>query len=139
MEPPGSGLAQWHGTNLECSNRPACRRCGQIRGGAVVAWIYRGRLAAGVGTSPLKVTLGGAPAAIVSAAYSPDRKRIAGGQASGEIAVWDAASGQCLAVLKGHSAAVGALAFSPDGSRIISGAADKTLRVWDAATYVRCW
>jgi len=87
------------------------------------------------GAIPLKLTLAGAPAAIVSAAYSPDRKRIAGGQASGEIAIWDTGSGQCLAVLKGHSAAVGALAFSPDGSRIISGAADKTLRVWDAATY----
>jgi eukaryotic-like serine/threonine-protein kinase len=84
---------------------------------------------------PLKLNLAGAPAAIVSAAYSPDRKRIAGGQASGEIAVWDTGSGQRLAVLKGHSGAVGALAFSPDGSRIISGAADKTLRVWDAATY----
>lgn len=92
-----------------------------------------GRLA--VGTSPLKLTLAGAPAAVVSVAYSPDRKRIAGGQASGEIAIWDAGSGQFLTALKGHSGAVGALAFSPDGSRIISGAADKTLRVWDAATY----
>jgi len=87
------------------------------------------------GAIPLKLTLAGASAAVLSAAYSPDRKRIAGGQASGEIAVWDTGSGQCLAVLKGHSGAVGALAFSPDGSRIISGAADKALRVWDAATY----
>jgi WD40 repeat protein/serine/threonine protein kinase len=87
------------------------------------------------GAVPLKLNLAGAPVAIVSAAYSPDRKRIAGGQASGEIAVCDTGSGQCLAVLKGHSGAVEALAFSPDGSRIVSGAADKTLRVWDAATY----
>jgi WD40 repeat protein/serine/threonine protein kinase len=94
--------------------------------------VWDGGKAGGI---PLKLTLAGAPAAIVSAASSPDRKRIAGGQTSGEIAVWDAGTGQCLAVLKGHSAAVGALAFSPDGSRIVSGAADKTLRIWDAATY----
>jgi WD40 repeat protein/serine/threonine protein kinase len=67
---------------------------------------------------------------------SPDGKRIAGGgEGSGDIEVWDAGSGQLLAVLKGHSAAVDALAFSPDGSRIVSGSRDKSLRVWDAATY----
>ncbi|HUB79050.1 MAG TPA: hypothetical protein VMB03_09655, partial [Bryobacteraceae bacterium] len=88
-----------------------------------------------VGTGAIKLNLNGAPATTISVAYSPDRKRIAEGQASGEIAIWDAGSRQNLAVLKGHSGAVGALAFSPDGSRIISGAADKTLRVWDAATY----
>ena len=86
------------------------------------------------GAIPLKLTLAGAPE-VVSAAYRPDGRRIAAGQASGEISVFDAGTGQRLATLKGHSGSVGTLAFSPDGSRIISAAGDKTLRVWDAATY----
>ena len=79
---------------------------------------------------------GNVPRSILAAVPSPDGKRIAGsGEGSGDIDIWDAGSGQVLAVLKGHSAAVDALAFSPDGSRIVSGSRDKSLRVWDASTY----
>jgi WD40 repeat protein len=88
------------------------------------------------GTVPLKLNPPAGFGAILSAAFSPDGKRIAGGtEVSGDIGVWDAVSGQLLAVLKGHSASVDALTFSPDGSRIVSGSRDKTVRVWDAATY----
>ncbi len=86
--------------------------------------------------TPLKLNLPAGSGTIVSAAYSPDGRRIAGGAGgSGDIGIWDAGSGRLLTVLKGHSAPVEALAFSPDGSRIVSGSRDQTLRVWDAATY----
>jgi WD40 repeat protein/serine/threonine protein kinase len=88
------------------------------------------------GDVALKLNLPAGSGSIVSAAYSPDGRRVAGGAGgSGDIGVWDAGSGQLLAVLKGHSASVDAIAFSPDGSRILSGSRDKTIRIWDAATY----
>jgi len=88
------------------------------------------------GDAPLKLNLPAGSGGILSAAYSPDGRRIAGGaEGVGDIGVWDAGSGQLLTVLKGHSASVDALAFSVDGSRIVSGSRDKMIRVWDAATY----
>ncbi len=72
----------------------------------------------------------------VAIAFSPDGKRVAAGtQDSGQIGVWDSASGQLSATLTGHAAAVLALQFTPDGTRIISGSSDHTLRIWDADTY----
>ena len=48
--------------------------------------------------------------------------------------LWDAASGQELAVLQGHEAGVWSAAFSPDGSKVVTASIDRSARVWDAAS-----
>ncbi len=87
---------------------------------------------------------------ITSVTFSPDGKRIAGGITqygifstdgqggkyqkefvSGEVQLWDAATGQALLRLK-HLAHVQSVSFSPDGTRIAAGGRDS--KVWDATT-----
>ena len=68
-----------------------------------------------------------------SVAFSPDGSRIVSGSTNGTLRVWDVATGEELAELKGHEMYVTSVAFSPDGSRIVS-SGDNTVRVWDAAT-----
>src|SRR5262249_46400656 len=48
--------------------------------------------------------------------------------------IWDAASGNEIAVLRGHEDVVKSAAFSPDGSRIVTASKDKTARIWDTAS-----
>lgn len=49
--------------------------------------------------------------------------------------VWDAWSGECVAVLSGHSGRVNAVVTSLDGSVIITCSDDTTARVWDGYAY----
>src|SRR5205823_835665 len=62
----------------------------------------------------------------------PDGTRLATGCADNTIRLWDVATGQEVAELRGHAAYVHAVAFSPDGTRLVSGSGDFTVRLWDA-------
>ena len=61
---------------------------------------------------------------------SPDGRRIVSGGYYGELKVWDVATGECVATLKGHSDRVNGVAISPDGRRVVSGSNDRTLKLW---------
>ena len=69
-----------------------------------------------------------------TAAFSPDGKRVVTASRDKTARVWDAASGQPVATLRGHTDMVNSAAFSPDGQRVVTASEDKTARVWDAAS-----
>jgi WD40 repeat protein len=70
-----------------------------------------------------------------SMVLSPDGKLLASaGDDSGEIRLWEVATGSKLAALAGHRGHVHCLAFSADGKALASGGSDHTLRLWDVAS-----
>lgn len=76
---------------------------------------------------------------VESVAFSPNGTLLAtwGGKdvsKSGELKLWDAASGQPIRSFTGHTDLVASAAFSPDGKKIVSGGRDRTLKVWDVET-----
>lgn len=71
---------------------------------------------------------------VTCVAFSPDGTRVASGSGDKEIKIWNAATGEELASLKGHTGGVAAVAFSPEGSNLASGSQDKTIKLWDATT-----
>jgi hypothetical protein len=66
--------------------------------------------------------------------FSPDGSRLAA--CSGKvIQIWDVASGDRVAGLKGEKAGpFHEFCFSPDGTRVVSAATDGILRIWDATS-----
>jgi len=48
--------------------------------------------------------------------------------------IWNAATGECEAELKGHSSWVNSAVFSSDGMHIVSASRDKTVHIWNTAT-----
>ena len=73
--------------------------------------------------------------AVLSAAFSPDGKRIVTASCDKTARLWDAETGKQIgAPLVGHKGYVTSAAFSPDGKRIVTASCDKTARLWDAAT-----
>jgi len=82
----------------------------------------------------LLAVLAGHDDTVISAAFSPDGRRIVTASVDHSARVWDAATARQLAVLSGHDDMVSSAAWSPDGRRIVTASEDHTARVWDAAT-----
>jgi WD40 repeat protein len=78
---------------------------------------------------------------VTALAFSPDGSRLAVGDISGHVTLWDGDLRTRLGILTGTSdtaaqgdaEAVHALAFSPDGTTLAVGGQDGTLRLWDTA------
>lgn len=69
--------------------------------------------------------------AVHSVAFSTDGSRIATGEGTGLVRIWETATGKQLASLYGHTQAVNRVAFSPDGRQAASASDDKTARLWN--------
>ncbi|MBS0418131.1 MAG: hypothetical protein JSR66_10490 [Proteobacteria bacterium] len=69
-----------------------------------------------------------------NAFFSADGRRIVTSSNDKTARIWDAFTGQQLAVFSGHADVVERAEFSPDGTRILTASDDKTARVWDVAT-----
>jgi WD40 repeat protein len=66
--------------------------------------------------------------------YSPDETMIA---TAGEefIKIWDAKTGEFVAVLKGHTNRANCLAWTADGMILMSGSSDCSIRTWNTITW----
>lgn len=71
---------------------------------------------------------------VYSVDFGPDGKRVASGSYDSTIKLWDVASGEEIATLRGHTSSVGCVAFSPDGMRLASTSRDDTIKLWDVAS-----
>jgi WD40 repeat protein len=79
---------------------------------------------------------------IYAFAWSPDGSRIAAGDQTGKVRVWDKATGQVLFDLVGndeqvvdyYTSTIHSLIFSANGTQLSSISADGTIRTWDAKT-----
>src|SRR5439155_15947889 len=73
------------------------------------------------------------PYPVSRARFSADGRMILSAGLSGQLRLWDAATGKILVDYEGHSGIVFDAAFSPDGRQLVSSGQDGTVRLWDVA------
>ena len=79
-------------------------------------------------------TLKGHTGWVLSAAFSPDGKKIVTASYDNTAKIWDASTGECLHTLEGHAGRVSSAVFSPDGSKIVTASDCDAAKIWDALT-----
>ena len=84
------------------------------------------------GTSRYFTTRSRISVQVVSLAFSPDGKHIAGGNDGISVFyIWELETGEEICRLVGHTGRVEAVTFSRDGRLAISGSNDGTIRIWN--------
>jgi WD40 repeat protein len=68
------------------------------------------------------------------AVFTPDGKRVVGGNAHGLISVEEVASGDTVQEFQAHNLPIVSLAISADGTMLASMANDSSLRLWNLDT-----
>lgn len=63
-------------------------------------------------------------------AYTPDGRALVSGGQDGTVRLWDAATGELLAVLNEHSSCVNSVDFAPEGDTFATASCDKTIKLW---------
>ena len=71
---------------------------------------------------------------ILSIAFSPDGKTLAGGTWEKAVYLWNVETGKSFRKLTAHKSPVISVAFSPDSKTLVSGCFNKTLVLWDTKT-----
>jgi len=66
--------------------------------------------------------------------FAPGGRRFAACSASGQVAVWEAASFNPVCELKGHQQSAMTLAWHPKRQELASGGQDGVVRIWNADT-----
>lgn len=74
---------------------------------------------------------------VTSVAVSHDSRLLAAGSLDSITRIWDVATGQLLARLKGHADSVYSVTFSADGRGLVTGSLDKTLKYWDITPIIQ--
>jgi WD40 repeat protein/serine/threonine protein kinase len=70
-----------------------------------------------------------------AAAYAPDGKLLAtAGQMDGRVTLWDTATYEPVATLRGHANIVMDLTFTPDSRTLVTGSWDGSAKLWDVAS-----
>ncbi len=71
---------------------------------------------------------------VSTAAWNPDRTRIASANDKGELRIWNVVSNEKPVLLEGDNLKVNSIDWNPDGDRLVAGVDDGTVRVWDTAS-----
>lgn len=66
--------------------------------------------------------------------FSPDSNTLAVGNISGQLKLWDVASGKVKQTLEGQAIQTHAIAFSPDGKFLAGGGWGSTVKLWELQT-----
>ena len=78
----------------------------------------------------IRFIVSGHAASVMALAISADGSRLASGDSSGILKLWDTATGSELLSMDGHQNGVEAIAFHPGGRQMASIGADGALRIW---------
>src|SRR5204862_462419 len=73
-------------------------------------------------------------AAVLSAQFSPDGRRVVTASRDNNARVWDAGTGLTLGEPLKHGDDVSSAQFSPDGQRVVTASDDNTARLWHVPT-----